>query len=102
MGYVIVMRLHKGNGGFPAPTREPIMEEVLLPIVGDFPNTEERRLLYAALTYARHRTRLLFDEDTPSYSADELRRLDVLVTRKPWKANDSCHLLSVYLRRSAR
>lgn len=81
--YVIVVGLHEGNDGFPAPARESIMEEALLPSVEDFPDAEERRLLYVALTRARHRVWLLFNKETPSYFVDELKRLDVPVTRKP-------------------
>ncbi|HHN8543368.1 TPA: DNA helicase IV [Citrobacter werkmanii] len=81
--YVIVVGLHEGNDGFPAPARESIMEEALLPSVEDFPDAEERRLLYVALTRARHRVWLLFNKETPSCFVDELKRLDVPVTRKP-------------------
>lgn len=81
--YVIVVGLHEGNDGFPAPARESIMEEALLPAVEDFPDAEERRLLYVALTRARHRVCLLFNKETPSCFVDELKRLDVPVTRKP-------------------
>lgn len=81
--YVIVVGLHEGNDGFPAPARESIMEEALLPAVEDFPDAEERRLLYVALTRARHRVWLLFNKETPSCFVDELKRQDVPVTRKP-------------------
>ncbi|MGU0037996.1 DNA helicase IV [Citrobacter freundii complex sp. 2025EL-00176] len=81
--YVIVVGLHEGNDGFPAPARESIMEEALLPAVEDFPDAEERRLLYVALTRARHRVWLLFNKETPSCFVDELKQLDVPVTRKP-------------------
>ncbi|WP_079224779.1 DNA helicase IV [Citrobacter werkmanii] len=81
--YVIVVGLHEGNDGFPAPARESIMEEALLSPVEDFPDAEERRLLYVALTRARHRVWLLFNKETPSCFVDELKRLDVPVTRKP-------------------
>lgn len=81
--YVIVVGLHDGNDGFPAPARESIMEEALLPMVEDFPDAEERRLLYVALTRARHRVWLLFNKDAPSCFVDELKQLDVPVARKP-------------------
>ncbi|MDM2732225.1 helicase IV [Citrobacter youngae] len=81
--YVIVVGLHDGNDGFPAPARESIMEEALLPMVEDFPDAEERRLLYVALTRARHRVWLLFNKDAPSCFVDELKQLDVQVARKP-------------------
>ena len=81
--YVIAVGLHDGNDGFPAPARESIMEEALLPMVEDFPDAEERRLLYVALTRARHRVWLLFNKDAPSCFVDELKQLDVPVARKP-------------------
>ena len=81
--YVFVVGLHDGNDGFPAPARESIMEEALLPMVEDFPDAEERRLLYVALTRARHRVWLLFNKDAPSCFVDELKQLDVPVARKP-------------------
>ncbi|WP_410751220.1 DNA helicase IV [Citrobacter sp. U14242] len=81
--YVIVVGLHDGNDGFPAPARESIMEEALLPMVEDFPDAEERRLLYVALTRARHRVWLLFNKDAPSCFVDQLKQLDVPVARKP-------------------
>jgi superfamily I DNA/RNA helicase len=40
--------------------------EALLPVPEDFPDAEERRLLYVALTRARHRVWLLFNKDAPS------------------------------------
>lgn len=59
------------------------MEEALLPAVEDFPDAEERRLLYVALTRARYRVWLLFNKETPSCFVDELKQLDVPVARKP-------------------
>lgn len=81
--YVIVVGLHDGNDGFPAPARESIMEEALLPAAEDFPDAEERRLLYVALTRARHRVWLLFNKDAPSCFVEALKQLDVPVSRKP-------------------
>ncbi len=41
------------------------MEEALLPPVEDFPDAEERRLMYVALTRARHRVWALFNKENP-------------------------------------
>lgn len=38
--YVIVVGLKEGSDGFPAPTRESVMEEALLPVPEDFPDAE--------------------------------------------------------------
>lgn len=42
------------------------MEEALLPPVEDFPDAEERRLMYVALTRARHRVWALFNKESLS------------------------------------
>lgn len=60
-----------------------MIEQVLLPQSEDFPDAEERRLLYVALTRARHQVWLLQDTDNPSVFVDQLKRLGVAVQRKP-------------------
>lgn len=81
--YVIVLGLQEGQDGFPAAARESIMEQALLPEPEDFPDAEERRLLYVAITRARHRVWLLFNKEQPSSFVDVLKHLDVPVVRKP-------------------
>ena len=81
--YVIVVGLQDGNDGFPAQARESVMEQALLPVPEDFPDAEERRLLYVAITRARHRVWLLFNKNEPSLFVDALRELDVPMLRKP-------------------
>lgn len=68
---------------FPAPARESIMEQALLPQPEDFPDAEERRLLYVALTRARHRVWLLFNKAQPSPFVEILQALDVPMAVKP-------------------
>lgn len=81
--YVIVLGLKEGSDGSPAPARESVMEEALLPVPEDFPDAEERRLLYVAITRARHRVWLLFNKEEPSVFVDILKSIDVPVARKP-------------------
>ncbi|MFP5597769.1 DNA helicase IV [Kluyvera sp. 142486] len=81
--YVIVLGLQEGFDGFPAPARESIMEQALLPAPEDFPDAEERRLLYVAITRARLRVWLLFNAKQPSPFVDILQQLSVPVARKP-------------------
>lgn len=81
--YVIVLGLQEGSDAFPAPARESVMEQALLPVPEDFPDAEERRLLYVAITRARHRVWLLFNKEQPSSFVEVLRQLDVPVARKP-------------------
>lgn len=81
--YVIVLGLQEGGEGFPAPARESVIEQALLPAEEAFPDAEERRLLYVAMTRARKRVWLLFDKENPSRFVDALRQLGVSVARKP-------------------
>ena len=81
--YVIVLGLQDGDDAFPAPARESIMEEALLLQPEDFPDAEERRLLYVAITRARLRVWLLFNKERPSAFVEMLEELDVPVARKP-------------------
>ncbi|NIF20641.1 DNA helicase IV [Candidatus Pantoea multigeneris] len=80
--YVIVLGLHAGHDGFPAMARESIIEQGLLPETEDFPDAEERRLAYVALTRARQQLWLMFDRDHPSVFVEQFQRLGVPVARK--------------------
>ncbi|OVZ94151.1 DNA helicase IV [Yersinia frederiksenii] len=81
--YVIIVGLHDGNDGFPAVARESILEDVLLPAPEDFPDAEERRLLYVAMTRAKHQVWLLQDTTNPSVFINQLSELGVPTQRKP-------------------
>jgi DNA helicase-4 len=50
------------------------MEQALLPQPEDFPDAEERRLLYVAITRARLRVWLLFNKEQPSPFVEMLER----------------------------
>lgn len=81
--YVIILGLHQGEEGFPAPARESVIDEVLLPDVEDFPHAQERRLLYVAMTRARHQVWLLYSQQSPSLFVNELIECGVAKQRKP-------------------
>ncbi|WAS99667.1 DNA helicase IV [Rouxiella chamberiensis] len=81
--YVIIVGLHEGSDGFPAAARESVMEEVLLPKPEDFADAEERRLLYVAMTRARHQVWLMQDKTRPSVFVEQLEELGVPSQRKP-------------------
>ncbi len=81
--YVIVCGMDEGTEGFPAPSRESVMETVLLPAQEPFPDAEERRLLYVALTRAKQRVWLLYNPEQPSRFIGELNTLGVPIARKP-------------------
>lgn len=81
--YVIILGLTQGKDGFPAPVRESVIEQALLPQPEDFPDAEERRLLYVALTRAKQQVWLLTDNENPSVFIDALARLGVPRAKKP-------------------
>ena len=59
--YVIVLGMNRGKYGFPSQiATEPILES-LLPEPETFPDAEERRLFYVALTRARDHVYLIYD-----------------------------------------
>jgi len=72
--YVIVLGLETGKHGFPSKkTTHPLLE-ALLPAKEDYSHAEERRLLYVALTRARHRVYLVADMAVASEFVVELLR----------------------------
>ncbi|XNM61100.1 3'-5' exonuclease [Escherichia coli] len=81
--YVIIVDLQEGSDGFPAAAREWIMEEAYCHRAPEFPDAEERRCMYVALTRARHRLWALFNKENPSPFVEILKNLDVPVARKP-------------------
>ncbi|PIJ58414.1 DNA helicase IV [Erwinia sp. OLMDLW33] len=81
--YVILLGLEEGKEGFPAAARESVMEDALLPAEEDFPDAEERRLAYVAMTRAKQQVWLLYDRENPSVFVAELSRQGVPLLRKP-------------------
>lgn len=81
--YVVIVGLNEGKEGFPALPRESLLEQVLLPQPEPFADAEERRLLYVALTRAKHRVWLLYDRDAPSVFVEQLQGIGVPLQRKP-------------------
>lgn len=70
--YVIVLDLRSGTLGFPSEVDDDPVLELLLGGEHRFPNAEERRLFYVALTRARSRVYLLGDAKEASPFVQEL------------------------------
>lgn len=81
--YVLLLGLKSGEDGFPAAARESVIEQALLPQPEAFPDAEERRLAYVAITRAKKQVWLLFDSDAPSGFVAEFKRMGVPLLRKP-------------------
>lgn len=59
--YVIVLGMNNGKYGFPSQKESDPILELLLPEKEQFPDAEERRLFYVALTRAKHRVYLMYN-----------------------------------------
>ena len=59
--YVIVLGMNNGKYGFPSQKESDPILELLLPEKESFPDAEERRLFYVALTRAKHRVYLAYN-----------------------------------------
>jgi DNA helicase-4 len=70
--YVIVLGLHTGGYAFPSEINDDPLLQLLLPQAESFPNAEERRLFYVAMTRARHGVYLLGSRFSPSAFLTEL------------------------------
>lgn len=81
--YVIILGLQHGIDGFPICQPESAIEKVLLPKFAIFPDRQDRRLLYVALTRAKKRVYLLYDKLTPSVFVEQLKKLGVLRQKRP-------------------
>lgn len=79
-----IVGLCAGRNGFPAVARESVLENVLLAQPEDFPDAEERFLLYVALTRAKYQVWLFQDRECPSVFIEQLQYLGVPPQKKPW------------------
>jgi DNA helicase IV len=70
--YVIVLGMHTGRYAFPSEINDDPLLQLVMPHAESFPNAEERRLFYVALTRARHGVYLLGISYSPSGFLTEL------------------------------
>ena len=70
--YVIVLNLIAGKYGFPCLIEDDPVLNLVLAEKDPFPNAEERRLFYVALTRAKKHVYLLSEENRPSSFINEL------------------------------
>ena len=69
--YVILLQCNKGTYGFPSQISDnPVLDHVLTKS-DQFPYGEERRLFYVAITRAKVKTMVLYDQRIPSLFVDE-------------------------------
>ncbi len=70
--YCILIGFFRGKTGFPNENKEEAVLEALLPTLDSYPHSEERRLLYVALTRTRRKSYLIADPMAPSEFINEL------------------------------
>jgi len=70
--YVIILSINGGVKGFPCMIEDDPLLGLVLSKPEDFPNAEERRLFYVALTRARKGVYLLSDFQNPSDFIEEI------------------------------
>lgn len=70
--FVILLGLDNGKNGFPSKKLTHPLIEALLPKAEDYPEAEERRLFYVAITRAKHRCYLIADMTRASPFVKEL------------------------------
>ena len=70
--FVIVTNIRSGRFGFPTEIEDDPIISLFLTEPESFPNAEERRLLYVAITRARRAVWLIADPENPSPFIDEL------------------------------
>ena len=95
--YVVVLDLCSGRYGFPSEIVDDPLLDLVLAAPEEYPNAEERRLFYVALTRARRGVHLLVDGGSPSAFVAELMKdgYDVMVIGQNQKRDIACRNASM-------
>lgn len=72
--HVILLNANSGRGGFPSEIADDPLLGLVSPEAEQFENAEERRLMYVAMTRARHTLTILASNSYPSAFVTELKR----------------------------
>ena len=85
--YCILVGFFQGKTGFPNQNKEEAVVEALLPSLDSYPHSEERRLLYVAITRARKKCYIIADAMAPSEFINELiaPKFDVYIASEKFK-----------------
>lgn len=70
--YCILVGFFQGKIGFPNENKDDAVVDALLPSLDNFPHSEERRLLYVAITRSKKKCYLIADPTSPSEFINEM------------------------------
>lgn len=82
--YVFILNVNGGKYGFPSQVSDDPVLHYLLSHSDEYPNSEERRLFYVALTRCREQVFLFSDENNQSIFFKEISSLDPAQKSCPW------------------
>ncbi|MCR5544575.1 MAG: UvrD-helicase domain-containing protein, partial [Eubacterium sp.] len=83
--YVFIINNRNTYMGFPSKVQNPDIIEQLLEKTDDYPDSEERRLFYVALTRARRKVFLVTaDNKVSSFACEMIRKYRVEVKKEAW------------------
>ncbi|MBU6348318.1 MAG: hypothetical protein KGQ38_06880, partial [Actinomycetales bacterium] len=74
--YVVVCDVYADSRGFPSIIEDDPVMNLVMDFATDFPNDEERRIFYVAITRARKECHLITPAESPSDFALELREFN--------------------------
>ncbi|WP_019028166.1 UvrD-helicase domain-containing protein [Colwellia piezophila] len=88
--YGIIVGFFQGKTGFPNESKADALVEALLPLDDGYKHSEERRLLYVAITRAKRKVYLIADAKAPSSFIEELlaASYDLKVMSKQFNKRD--------------
>jgi DNA helicase-4 len=83
--YVFIINNRATHMGFPSKVQNPPIVELLLEQADQYPDAEERRLFYVALTRARKKVYLLtFGKNISSFAGELIYRYSEEINREAW------------------
>ena len=81
--YIIILNCNSGTYGFPSEISDDPLLRFLLSQEDQFPNGEERRLFYVAMTRAKREVHILSNKNYPSKFIKDLKiEMDTSVSQK--------------------
>jgi DNA helicase IV len=90
--HVVLLRADSGRSGFPSETVDDLLLNLVSPEAEPFENAEERRVMYVAMTRARHTLTILASEARPSAFVNELLADPIYGVECPTEVQELTHI----------